>query len=188
MKKANFESGARSSNVLVVTGPGKLLLFAFKMEVSIVLQITWWNYRLKKQMDRFVGKDSCLHSLDFGLNVWFRNRPMDLCSTVSLSFPPSCKGFLHGFVSVWGISFRGENRRYLGTNIIPGFIKKIATVFKGLFKDHIRFSRMTTYEEYKSQIVQKCTIPVHSNRDLFKAWTVCFNKFSTIFISLVLNW
>ena len=83
----------------------------------------------KKQMDRFVGKDSCLHSLDFGLNVWFRNRPMDLCSTVSLSFPPSCKGFLHGFVSVWGISFRGENRRYLGTNIIPGFIKKIATVF-----------------------------------------------------------
>lgn len=124
MKKANFESGARSSNVLVVTGPGKLLLFAFKMEVSIVLQITWWNYRLKKQMDRFVGKDSCLHSLDFGLNVWFRNRPMDLCSTVSLSFPPSCKGFLHGFVSVWGISFRGENRRNLGTNIIPGFIKK----------------------------------------------------------------
>jgi len=40
MKKANFESGARFSNVLIVAGPGKLLPFTFKMEVSIVLQIT----------------------------------------------------------------------------------------------------------------------------------------------------
>ena len=62
MKKAKFESGARFSNVLIVTGGGKLLPFTFKMEVSIVLQITWRSYRLKN------------HSLDFGLNVWFRGR------------------------------------------------------------------------------------------------------------------
>ena len=73
-EKGKFWIRGRFSNVLIVTGPGKLLPFTFKMEVSIVLQITWWNYRLKKQMDRFVGKDSCLHSLDFGLNVWFRGR------------------------------------------------------------------------------------------------------------------
>ena len=35
----------------------------------------------------------------------------------------------------------------LRPQISTGFIQKIATIFQGLFKDHIRFSR-TTYQEY----------------------------------------
>ena len=47
----------------------------------------------------------------------------------------------------------------------PGFIQTKATIFQGLFKDHIIFSR-TTYYEYNPQTVQKCTFPVYSNRTL----------------------
>ena len=39
-----------------------------------------------------------------------------------------------------------------------GFIQKIATLFQGLFKDDIRFSKRTMI----SQIVQKCRFPVYS--------------------------
>ena len=45
-----------------------------------------------------------------------------------------------------------------------GFIQKIATIFQGLFKDHIRFPRTT--RNIISQIVQKCTFPAYSNKTL----------------------
>ena len=34
-----YASGARFSKIPILNGPGKLLLFTFKVEVSIVLQI-----------------------------------------------------------------------------------------------------------------------------------------------------
>ena len=45
-----------------------------------------------------------------------------------------------------------------------GSYKKIATIFQGLFKDHIRFPRTT--RNIISQIVQKCTLPAYSNKTL----------------------
>ena len=45
-----------------------------------------------------------------------------------------------------------------------GSYKKIATIFEGFFKDHIRFPRTT--RNVISQIVQKCTFPAYSNKTL----------------------
>ena len=42
----NREPGARFS---IINGPVKLLLFTCKVEVSIVLHLTWQNYQLMKQ-------------------------------------------------------------------------------------------------------------------------------------------
>ena len=47
-----------------------------------------------------------------------------------------------------------------------GFIQKIATIFQGLFKDHIRFFQGQPTRNIISQIVQKCIFPVYSNKTL----------------------
>ena len=38
-----------SSKAPIINGPVKLLLFTCKIEVSIVLHLTWWNYQLMQQ-------------------------------------------------------------------------------------------------------------------------------------------
>ena len=45
----NREPGARFSKVPIINRPVKLLLFTCKVEVSIVLHLTWQNYQLMKQ-------------------------------------------------------------------------------------------------------------------------------------------
>ena len=50
--------------------------------------------------------------------------------------------------------------------MMTGFIQKIATIFPGLFKDQIEFSR-TTYQECNfADGIYKCTFPVTHNRFL----------------------
>ena len=46
---SSTSSGALFSKVPIINGPVKLLLFTCKIEVSIVLHLTWQNYQLLKQ-------------------------------------------------------------------------------------------------------------------------------------------
>ena len=56
--------------------------------------------------------------------------------------------------------------RLIYDRCLPWFIQKIATIFQGLFKDHIRFSR-TTYQEYNFKDCTKMHIPKTLRLELF---------------------
>ena len=62
-------AGERFLKIPIINGPVKLLLFTSKIEVAIVLHLTWQNYQLmKKKMD------PRSYSLYFYLNIWFQAR------------------------------------------------------------------------------------------------------------------
>ena len=60
-----------------------------------------------------------------------------------------------------------------------GSYKKFQAFFKDFSRTTLDFQEPATRNKI-SQIVQKCTFPVYSNKD-FKASTVCFNNLSTFF-------
>ena len=65
--------GARFSKVPIINGPVKLLLFTWKIEVSIVLH----SYMIKLSVNEtkwsiLLGQDPRSYSFYFDLNIWFR--------------------------------------------------------------------------------------------------------------------
>ena len=65
--------GARFSKVPIINGPVKLLLFTWKIEVSIVLH----SYMIKPSVNEtkwsiLLGQDPRSYSFYFDLNIWFR--------------------------------------------------------------------------------------------------------------------
>ena len=66
--------GARFSKVPIINGPVKLLLFTCKIEVSIVLHLTWQNYQLMKQNVVVARQVPRFYSLYLDVNICFRAR------------------------------------------------------------------------------------------------------------------
>ena len=66
-----------------------------------------------------------------------------------------------------------------GLNQFQGSYKKLPSFFKDFSSTTLDFHGPPS-RNIISQIVQKCTFPVYSNKTV-KAWTVCFTNFSTFF-------
>ena len=122
-------------------------------------------------------------------SVWFvptamKGLPQNVLLNFRLEFP---KSDLTIYLSS-GVSeiFRQMVTPQLTQNFTQGSYKKIQTIFKGLFKDHIRFSRSTYQECYFAHCKKNAHSQSIPSQD-YKAPTVSSTKFSTFFSSIVLN-